>query len=84
MLHTEQVKVIMNSYNFASNMEPNQWRRVNKSSKSFVFLFSLDRLKVFQLLMENNADVNIVNDLGETTLFFVAHFGGKYNSFSDT
>ncbi|XP_037029495.1 ankyrin-1-like [Bradysia coprophila] len=35
-----------------------------------------DRLKVFQLLLKKNADVNNVNNLGETTLFFLARFGG--------
>lgn len=28
--------------------------------------------------MNNNADVDVVNDVGETILFFIARFGGKY------
>lgn len=40
--------------------------------------FPLDRLKVFQLLIKNKADVNMLNDLGETTLFFIARYGGDF------
>lgn len=28
--------------------------------------------------MKNNADINNVNEHGETALFFIANFGGKY------
>lgn len=38
----------------------------------------LDRLKVFELLMKNNADVKTINNDGETILFFVARSGGNY------
>lgn len=49
-------------------------KRLNKP-----FLYPIiDRLKVFQLLLKYNADINNVNDLEETTLFYVARYGGKY------
>lgn len=50
----------------------------NKSQNNLFFIFLLDRQRVFTVLMKNNADVNIKNDLGESVLFFVARFGGKY------
>lgn len=44
----------------------------------FQRFFLLGRQKVFELLINKGANVNNVNHLGESTLFFVARFGGKY------
>lgn len=44
----------------------------------FADVLLLDRKKVFELLLKNKADINNVNDLGETALFFIARSGGKY------
>lgn len=60
------------------------FRLILLQNQLFVIIFffsnleSTDRQRVFQILIKNNADVNTVNDVGETPLFFVARFGGKY------
>ena len=58
----------------------NSYTPTGQNQFYFQHVFSLGRHKVFELLINKGANVNNVNHLGESTLFFVARFGGKYKT----